>query len=191
MTEAGVGFSGALAGAYRPALRHGLLVVGTDLVLWSALVRTRVLGRVRPDLGHPALRAVRRGRSELNDPEPPQRSRLAPGFDEDIALLTEAELREAAYRGADLARARAMSSGRRPPLPAFTPGVRHAVYEGLHEGARAGLSVVGPAHLTVGLLTVPDAAAVPLLTLMAGSRAGQRAVRGGTPRRPPAAGHPS
>ena len=35
MIEAGVGFSGALADAYRRAVRHGLPLVGTDLVLWS------------------------------------------------------------------------------------------------------------------------------------------------------------
>ncbi|KAB1915201.1 hypothetical protein [Micromonospora sp. AMSO31t] len=105
MIEAGVGFSGALADAYRRAVRHGLPFVGTDLVLWFTLVRVRTLGGLWPDLRHPAVRAVRRGRSELTDPEPPQRSRLAPGFDDDITRLAEAELREAAYNGADRARA--------------------------------------------------------------------------------------
>jgi hypothetical protein len=46
MIEAGVGFSGALADAYRRALRHGVPLVGTDLVLWSAL--RRISGLLRP-----------------------------------------------------------------------------------------------------------------------------------------------
>lgn len=167
MTEVGNDFNGALASAYRQALRVGLPVVGTDLVLYQALLRTSVLRESVPDIRHPALQDVRSGSGGLEDPDPPA-YRLSPDVDEDVALLAEAELHEAAYFGADLVRERAARGKPVPDLPSFSPAVHSAVYAGLHAGVRAEVRPVGAAHLAVGLLSLPGSAAAQLLGRVTG-----------------------
>jgi Clp amino terminal domain, pathogenicity island component len=48
-------------------------------------------------------------------------------------------------------------------LPAFSPAVRHAVFEAVHEAARRGVEHAGPQHLLVALLALPDSVAYRML----------------------------
>jgi ATP-dependent Clp protease ATP-binding subunit ClpA len=79
--------------------------------------------------------------------------------DEEMAFETDAVLRDAAFQGADIVRARYRRGGELPPLPTFSDAVRHAVYEAIKEAAARGVKHAGPAHLLTGLLALPDSAA--------------------------------
>lgn len=64
------------------------------------------------------------------------------------------------------ARLRARYSRRPPRLPTFSPAVRFAVFTELQEAGRSGLSLAGPLHLIVGLLSVPEGAAGWIMKLV-------------------------
>jgi hypothetical protein len=100
---------------------------------------------------------VRNGRSGRDDPAPPDRTRFTPPFDAAVAVAAERALRLAAYQGSDRARRRPGKHRRR--LPAYSPAVRHAVYEAIHDAGRAGVRQAGPRHLLVAVLRLPDGAA--------------------------------
>jgi len=156
-------FEGSLARAYRRACRAGIAEVGTDLVLCYAAVHVRsVWDRLPPPWGR-AWRPVRKGRTGLTDPQPPVRTVWVVAFDEEVAFEADAVLREAAFDGSDILRARYRRRSEPPPLPVFSPAVRHAVYEAIHEATRRGIKHAGPQHLLAGLLALPDSAAGRLL----------------------------
>jgi hypothetical protein len=83
-------------------------------------------------------------------------------FDEEVAFEVDAVLRDAAFDGSDRVRAHHHRS-ELLPLPAFSPAVRHAVYEAIHEAARGGVGHVGPQHLLAALLALPGSTACRLL----------------------------
>ncbi|WP_203855951.1 Clp protease N-terminal domain-containing protein [Plantactinospora mayteni] len=98
----------------------------------------------------------------MADPHPPSRIVALPPLDDEIMMAADAALRLAAYRGAY----RVWRGRRRHPgaLPTFSPSVRQAVYEALHEASRDGLRWVGSEHLLVAVLSLPDSAAARFLT---------------------------
>ncbi|HEX7745482.1 MAG TPA: Clp protease N-terminal domain-containing protein [Micromonosporaceae bacterium] len=166
MVEADIYFVGALSNAYRRAAWLGLPVVNTDLVLCYAVGRSSLLNRQLPNIFGAYWRPVRRGESGLSDPDPPDTPRFTPAIDTEVAAQTAAVLRLAAYKGADPAHVRARYTRRPLRLPTFSPAVRYAVFTGLLEGERSGLTLAGPLHLIVGLLSVPDGAAGWIMKLL-------------------------
>jgi Clp amino terminal domain, pathogenicity island component len=156
-------FKGTLARAYRRASRAGIAQVGTDLVLCYAAVHVRCVWDRVPSPWHKAWRPVRKGRTGLTDPQPPARTVWRDAFDEEVAFEADAVLRDASFDGSETVRARYRRRSELPPMPAFSPAVRHAVYEAIHEAARKGVEHAGPQHLLVGLLALPDSAAYRML----------------------------
>lgn len=156
-------FQGALTRAYRRACRIGMAEVGTDLVLYHTALGVRSVWDQLPPPGHRKWRPVRKGRTGLTDPELPPWTMWEDAFDEEVAFEADAVLRDAAFVGSDVVRARRHRRGESPPLPAFSPAVRYAVYEAIHEAARRGVEHAGPAHLLVGLVALRTSAAYQLL----------------------------
>lgn len=164
-------FHGALAQAYRRACRAGIAEVGTDLVMCYAAARVRSVWERIPPPWAKAWQPVREGRPGIGDASPPARTTWEEAFDEEVTFEAEAVLRDAAYFGSERVRSRHRnihSSNRRrrqpPSLPEFSPAVRHAVYEAIHEAARLGLTHAGPAHLLASLVAAPGNAAHRLLS---------------------------
>ena len=115
----GVSVVGTLARAYRRAVRDGHAVVGSGYVLRYGAIRV-------PELrGYPLPGSRRwRLRPEPADGDPPTgRAHLFPAFDRQVELFAEGALREAAFDGGG-------GDAR------FSPLVRHAVYEAVHEASR-------------------------------------------------------
>ncbi|WP_203922476.1 Clp protease N-terminal domain-containing protein [Rugosimonospora africana] len=141
----GAGLVGTLARAYRRAVRGGQGVVSSALVLRQGAVRV-------PELGQFPLPASHAWRQEpgLVDGDPlGQRSRLFAGFDRQVELFAEGVLREAAYDGG-------------PGVAVFSPLVRHAVYEAVHEASRRDGVHAGIRHLLAAIFAEPGSAAAEL-----------------------------
>jgi hypothetical protein len=156
-------FHGALAQAYRRACRARIGEVGTDLVMCYTAARVRSVWQQIPPPWGRAWRPVRDGLSDLTDAAPAQPTTWEEAFDEQVGFEADAVLRDAAYFGSQRVRSRHRRARKPPPLPRFSPAVRHAVYEAIHEAARLGVAHAGPAHLLASLVAPPGNAAHRLL----------------------------
>lgn len=99
----------------------------------------------------------------LVDPDPPEPTRLYPTFDDEVAFEAAAALRQAVCLDAGNPRPLHRRARRVRPAPVFSPGVRWAAYEALHEARRCGIRHARPEHLVLGLLALPGGAARQLL----------------------------
>jgi Clp amino terminal domain, pathogenicity island component len=84
-------------------------------------------------------------------------------LDDDVAFEAAAVLRHAVVLAADGPHPLHRRARRLRESPVFSPGVRWAVYEALHEARRCGVRHARPEHLVYGLLTLPGGAANQLL----------------------------
>jgi hypothetical protein len=138
----GAGVVGTLARAYRRARRDGHAVAGSGHVLRYGAIRVRELQ------GYPLPGSRRwRLRPEPVDGDPPAaRAQLFPAFDRQVELFAEGALREAAFDGGggDVR---------------FSPLVRHAVYEAVHEASRRDGVPAGVGHLLAAVFAAPGSAA--------------------------------
>lgn len=163
MTERpSLSFHGALAQAYRRACRARVAEVGTDMVMCYTAARVRSVWKQIPPPWAKKWHPVWEGQS-MTDAAAPARTTWEEAFDEEVAFEADAVLRDAAFYGSERVRAKHRRSRKPPTLPEFSPAVRHAVYEAIHEAARLGLSHAGPPHLLVSLIAPPGNAAHRLL----------------------------
>jgi len=148
----GIDVVGALARACRRAAREKRPVVDTAMVL-----RCGMAG-VRQPHPFPMPYAARwRVAAEFADGAPrAERSRLIREFDRQVEILADGALREAAYDA-------------RPKAVPFTPLVRHAVYEAVHEAGRRDGVAAGCRHLMAALLAEPAGAARAVTARIAGA----------------------
>ena len=142
----GEGFVATLSGAYRQAVQSGQPVVGSALVLRHGVRRVRELRKQFPPRWSPNWRPAPR---IADGPPAAERSRLFPAFDEQVELFAEGALREAAHR-----------AGR--ANIEFSPLVRHAVYEAVHEASRRDQVPAGVRHLVLAVLGEPGNGAAVL-----------------------------
>jgi hypothetical protein len=148
----GIGVVGTLARAYRRAVRDGQTVVGSGHVLRYGAIRVPQLQ------GYPLPWSPRwRQRPEPVDRDPPaRRAQLFPTFDRQVELFAEGALREAAFDGG-------------PGAVMFSPLVRHAVYEAVHEASRRDGVPAGVGHLLAAVFAEPGNAATEVAAHVQGS----------------------
>lgn len=159
VSRASSGLVVALARAYRRGLRAGVAVVGTDLVMYYAALGLPTADIRLPLLWQRTFRPIRSGGRGHDDPQPQPRPPAGSAFDDDVAVEVDMLLRQAAFTGAnDPTPLRS-----RRPSPVFSPAVRHAVYEAVHEASRDHLVFVGRRRLLVALLAIRDSPARELM----------------------------
>ena len=141
----GISVVGTLARAYRRAVRDGRAVVGSDHVLRYGAVRVRELH------GYPLPGSPRwRLRPPPVDPDPPAgRAQLFPAFDWQVELFADGAVREATFDGG-------------PGAVTFSPLVRHAVYEAVHEASRRDGVPAGVGHLLAAVFAESGSAALEI-----------------------------
>jgi hypothetical protein len=139
----GISVVGTLARAYRRAVRDGQAVVGSHHVLRYGAIRVGELH------GYPLPGSPRwRLRPAPVDPDPPAgRAQLFAAFDRQVELFTDGAVREAAFDGG-------------PGAVTFSPLVRHAVYEAVHEASRRDGVPAGVGHLLAAVFAAAGSAAM-------------------------------
>lgn len=126
--------------AYRRACRAGMAQVGTDLVLLYATVSVpSSWDHVHSNSSQSDGGRYGGGRTGLVDPQPPARTMWEDAFDAKVAFEAEAPPRDAALAGSDRLRYRYRHRRALPPMPVFSPAVRYAAYEAIHEAGRLGV----------------------------------------------------
>lgn len=130
-------------------MRDGHAVVSSAWVLRQGVARVSELRQFPP----PRSPEWRREPEPVDDAPQGRPSRLFAAFDQQVALFAESALREAAYLGG-------------PGSAGFSPLVRHAVYEAVHEASRRDGVPAGVRHLLAAMYDEPDSAAVQLAQRM-------------------------
>lgn len=148
----GISVVATLARAYRRAVRDGQAVVGSGHVLRYGAIRVRELH------GYPLPGSPRwRLRPAPVDPDPPAgRAQLFPAFDRQVELFADGAVREATFDGG-------------PGAVTFSPLVRHAVYEAVHEASRRDGVPAGVGHLLAAVFAEAGSAAVEVAAQVRGS----------------------